>query len=83
MRLNVQITRYADGRRSFLVFEDTAHMNEGILGRGWTLPDAIDEFIEEYNRWTFADDDNPAPITREQVSLRRPVTIYMKDRAIS
>ena len=83
MRLNVLITRYTDERRKFLVYEDTERMNSGILGRGWTLPDAVEEFITEYNRWAFADDDNATPITREQVSLRRPVTVYMKDRAMS
>lgn len=75
MRLRVQITRHADGRRSFLVWEDIRSMHMGILGRGWTLPDAVEEFLEEYNRWAFFDDNTPAMISRDDISLGRPSVI--------
>ena len=74
MRLSATITE-DKGKRYFLVYNDTDRECADIAGRGWTLPDAIDDFLEQYNRVSFYDDDTPVLLGRQDITIRRPVTI--------
>lgn len=71
MRLKVQITEYKGGKKSFLVFDDVHEENSDICGKGWALCDAIADFIEQYNRSEFFDDDTPVVLRPEDIELKK------------
>ena len=73
MRLKTMIQIHGDGRQSFLVYDDIHGISSGIIGQGWTLTDAVQDFVDEYNRWAFFDDDTPAMISRDDVELIKPM----------
>ena len=70
MRLTAEI-REVRGRKGFLVQEDIHRENEGLIGQGWTIKDAIDDFLEQYNNSSFYDDETPIFISRDSIEIKR------------
>lgn len=70
MRLTVEIKTTVKGV-FYVVYDDRDTRNEGILGTGWAIRDAVDDFVQEFNRLSFYDDDTPVYITRDGIELKR------------
>jgi|GEM_PF-6483171 hypothetical protein len=70
MRLKVHIRTIGE-KTSFLVFEDIHKENEGIIGQGWALKDAVDDFLEEFHKSAFYDDETPVVISRDEVEIEK------------
>lgn len=70
MRLTIEIQSTGDGY-IYRVFDENDSGNAGICGTGWTIRDAVDDFVEQFNRWSFYDDDTPVHISRDDVGLKR------------
>ena len=83
MRLRTVIQNHADGRKTFLVYDDIHGKNSGIIGKGWTLADAVSDFVDEYNRWAFFDDDIPGILSRDDIELSRPVINILTGTIVS
>jgi len=70
MRLTIEIQSTGD-RYIYRVFDDNDTGNAEVCGTGWAIRDAVDDFVEEFNRMSFYDDDTPVYISRDNVELKR------------
>lgn len=70
MKLKLQIIEYP-GKRFFLVYDDIHEENEGLKGVGWTVPDAVEDFREQYNKASFYDDDTPVFCSADDITICR------------
>ena len=71
MTLTLEIHRRSTERTFFRVYNDTDITLEDITGSGWTVKDAIDDFVKEVNRLAFYDDDLPVITKRESIRMDR------------
>lgn len=71
MTLTLEIHRRSTERTFFRVYNDTDITLEDITGSGWTVKDAIDDFVKEVNRLAFYDDDLPVITKREFIRMDR------------
>ena len=70
MRITLEIIE-DNGRKHFRAYDDTDTRNEGLMGLGWTIFDAIEDYLESYNAISFYDDETPAPLSRNDIELKR------------
>lgn len=70
MRITLEIIENK-GSKHFRAYDDTDIRNEGLMGLGWTISDAIEDFLNAYNRVSFLDDETPAPLRREDIEMKR------------
>jgi len=70
MRITLEINRIKDGRTFFRAFGDT---DTDAVGQGWTVIDAVDDFVSQVQRYSFYDDDTVIPVTREQMEIRERI----------
>ena len=71
MTLTPEIHRRSAERTFFRVYNDTDITLEDITGSGWTVKDAIDDFVKEVNRLAFYDDDLPLFTKRDSIRMNR------------
>lgn len=71
MVLTLEIHRKGTERTYFRVYNDTDIALEDITGSGWTVKDALDDFIKEVNRLSFYDDDLPLFTKRDSIRMDR------------
>ena len=71
MTLTLEIHRRSAERTFFRVYNDTDITLEDITGSGWTVKDAIDDFVKEVNRLAFYDDDLPIITKRDSIRMDR------------
>jgi len=70
MRLTIEIQSTGD-RYIYRVFDEKDTGNAAVCGTGWAIRDAVDDFVEEFNRLSFYDDETPVYISRDDVELKR------------
>ena len=68
MRLQLEIIQYR-GKEHFLVYDNVHSENEDILGIGWTVTDAVGDFLGQLNALSFFDDDTPVYVSGADVSI--------------
>ena len=71
MRLTLEITETRDGKHIFRAYDDIDRELSDICGSGWSVRDAVDDFIEQARKEAFHDDDTPVVIIRETVCIAR------------
>lgn len=71
MNLTLHIITAKGGKKHYRVQDDTYVENSGIVGTGWTVREAVEDFISQYNTLAFYDDDTPRLLRRDDISLRR------------
>lgn len=65
MRLKVQITEYPDRKRFILLYDGIFYETDfEIIGYGWTIRNAVSDFVEQNNRMAFSYEQTPATIDR-------------------
>ena len=57
MRTILEIIIHTDGRKSYRIYDDIRKENEEIIGTGWTIRDAVEDFLAQINAESFFDDD--------------------------
>lgn len=70
MRLTIEIQSTEKGD-VYRVYEEYDSRNASICGTGWAIKDAVDDFVEDFNRLSFYDDDTPVYLDRDDVELKR------------
>jgi len=70
MRITLEIIEDR-GRKHFRTYDDIDIRNEGLAGQGWTISDAVEDFLGAYNNDSFYDDETPAALRREDIELKR------------
>jgi len=70
MRLTIVIQSTEKGDM-YRVFDEYNSENASICGTGWSIREAVDDFVEEFNRLSFYDDDTPVYLSRDKVELKR------------
>ena len=70
MRLTLEI-RESERNPYYIVYNDRDYRFSDIIGCGWTIIDAVNQFLEELNRLSFYDDDTPIYLKRDDIVLRR------------
>lgn len=50
--------------------------NSDISGSGWTVRDALDEFIDQLSSQAFYDEDTVIPVSREKIRIERRKIYY-------
>ena len=70
MRLIAQAVMHTGGKH-FRVYNDWEPAALGIEGVGWTVTDAVDDFVETFNRLQCLDQDSPIPLRRDDIKIVR------------
>lgn len=70
MRLTIEI-QSTDKDDFYRVYDEYDSRNASICSTGWSIRDAVDDFVEEFNRLSFYDDDTPVLIGRDEIELKR------------
>lgn len=73
MRLLLEIIRTTTGKHCFKVYDHLDSRNSEIIGTGWSVRDAINDFVEKIQKDCFFDDDAPLIVRRDdlEISIRK------------
>ena len=70
MRLLLEINITPDRKHFFRAYDDLHEVNADIIGCGWTISDAIDDFIMQIQKDSFLDDDVMIPVDRGKIEIK-------------
>ena len=79
MRLSLEITRTPEGKHYFKVCDNMDFRNADIVGSGWTVRDALEDYFGQIRKDLFFDDDCPVCICRDDLQIvRRTIRLCCK-----
>lgn len=69
MKLRLEIIQ-CRGKEHFRIYDDINGGNADLLGVGWTVTDAVLDFLDQYNALSFFDDDTPVLLSDAAAGIR-------------
>lgn len=79
MRLLLEIIRTTTGKHCFKVYDHLDSQNSEIIGTGWSVREAINDFVEKIQKDCFYDDDTPLIVRRDDLEISTRKLLFCKN----